>query len=170
MAPPGRETRPTSDRVREAVFNALVSLGVLDDARVLDLFAGTGAMGIEALSRGAGSATLVDNSRKAVSAIRANLATTGLVGQATVVQIDAASYLRSVTEPFDIVFVDPPYSFTDWADLLTGIARIAPGATVVIESDRSVEVDDRWSVIRERRYGSTLVTLAETPTGPRGPC
>src|SRR5438093_104252 len=88
QAPPGRDVRPTSDRVREAVFSSLASLDVIEGATVADLFAGSGAMGVEALSRGAASATFVDSSAAAVAAIRANLADTGLAGTATVVRAD----------------------------------------------------------------------------------
>src|SRR4051812_5284478 len=93
VAPSGTSTRPTSDRVREATFNALGSLGAVEDARVLDLFAGTGAMAIEALSRGAAHATFVDRDAAAVAAIHTNLETTHLVPLATVVRTDVMRYL-----------------------------------------------------------------------------
>jgi 16S rRNA (guanine966-N2)-methyltransferase len=158
-APPGRDVRPTGDRVREAVFNALGSLGAVDGARVLDLFAGTGALGIEALSRGAVSATFVERDRAAVATVRANLAALGLDGE--VVQADALQWLERDPPSFDpaafdLALLDPPYAFDGWDDLL---ARI-PAHLVVIESDRSIAPGEAWDVLREKRYGDTVVTIA----------
>ncbi len=120
-APEGESTRPTGDRVREAVFNSLHSLGAVEDATVLDLFAGSGALGIEALSRGAAHATFVDTDRRAIGAIEANLAATGLAERATVLRADADSVVaRAVAEGrrWDLALLDPPYAFDGWADLL----------------------------------------------------
>lgn len=156
--------------MREAVFNALGSLGVLEDARVLDLFAGTGAMGIEALSRGARRATFVEHARDVVPIIHTNLTVTDLEADADVVSCEASEFLASTAEHFDLVFVDPPYAFDAWPRLLVEIERVAPGGLVVIESDRAVEVPQTWSVVRERRYGSTLITITEIPTQPRERC
>ncbi|MDQ1424148.1 MAG: hypothetical protein QOD72_1646, partial [Acidimicrobiaceae bacterium] len=117
VAPEGRDTRPTGDRVRQAVFNALTSLDAVVDARVLDLYAGSGALGIEALSRGAAHATFVERSSVALAAIRANLDTTGLGGRATVVQADALSWLPA-RDAVDLALVDPPYAFAEWSSLL----------------------------------------------------
>ena len=155
VAPPGTDTRPTSDRVREATFNALESRGELDGAKVLDLFAGSGALGIEALSRGAAHATFVDHDRRALDAIQANLDATGLAARATVVPADAARYLEGSDATVDLVFLDPPYAFDGWRELL---AR-APGAVAVVESDRSVDPGDDWEVVREKRYGTTVVAI-----------
>lgn len=170
MAPPGSNTRPTGDRVREAVFNSLGSLGVVDEARVLDLFAGTGAMGIEALSRGAHHSTFVERSREVAMVIDQNLATTGLTDRASVIVSDVGAFLRSNHEAHDLVFADPPYVFGEWRELALQVERIAPGGHVVIESDRPPELPEHWSVIRERRYGSTLVVIAEIPTQPLERC
>jgi len=160
-APPGRGTRPTLDRVREAVLNALGSMGVVEGARVLDLFAGSGALGIEALSRGAAEATFVDDDRRAVGAVRANLATTGLAGAATVVRDDALGFLRRGAGPFDVAFCDPPYAFDGWTEL----GRLLDAGVVVVESDREVDLGGGWSVERTRRYGDTLVTMARRTRG-----
>jgi 16S rRNA (guanine966-N2)-methyltransferase len=160
VAPPGRETRPTSDRVREATFNALGSLGAVDGARVLDLFAGSGALGIEALSRGADHATFVERDRAALEAIRANLATTGLDGLATVVPADATAFIASQPEPYDLALLDPPYGFDGWAGLLTTL----PAELVVAESDRAVDPGDGWTVVRSRRYSTTLVGIFRRDT------
>jgi 16S rRNA (guanine966-N2)-methyltransferase len=157
-APEGTTTRPTGDRVREAVFNSLHSLGAIEEATVLDLYAGSGALGIEALSRGAARATFVDSDRRSIAAIEANLAATGLSQRAEVVRADADSVLaRAAAEGrrWDLALLDPPYSFDGWADLLTGV----PADLVVVESDRSIEPPPGWGVVRERRYGGTLVAV-----------
>ena len=154
QAPKGRTVRPTSDRTREAIFNVLESRGGVEGARVLDLFAGTGALGIEALSRGAASATFVERDRAAASVIRDNLASLGLDGRVAVA--DATAFVRREQGHYDIAFADPPYDFDAWADLLDALhARIA-----VLESDREVDVGDGWEVVRVKRYGGTVVTLA----------
>lgn len=153
VTPPGTDTRPTSDRVREAIFNALGSLDAVVGGRVLDLFAGSGALGIEALSRGAGSAVFVDSSAKAVEAIETNLATTGLDG--TVIRTDAHRYDDG---PFELALLDPPYATTDeeWRHLLSHL----DAAVVVVESDREVDLGARWELLRVKRYGSTVVLIA----------
>ena len=158
-APPGRLTRPTGDRVREATFNALESLGAIRGAEVLDLFAGSGALGIEALSRGATRATFVDDDPGALAVVRANLAATGLGGSARVVQADALHYLGRDVDHVDLALLDPPYRFDDeaWGRLLGAV----DAERAVIESDRTIEVGERWEVLRSKRYGATVVTLAQ---------
>ena len=153
VAPPGTDTRPTSDRVREAIFNALGSLEAVVAARVLDLFAGSGALGIEALSRGAASAVFVDLSQQAVDAVKANLAKTELDG--TVIRTDAHRYDDG---PFDLALLDPPYATTDeqWSALLQHL----DAAVVVVESDRAVDLGERWELLRSKQYGSTVVQIA----------
>ena len=154
VAPPGTATRPTSDRVREATFNALHSLGAVEHATVLDLFAGSGAMGIEALSRGAAHATFVDRDAKAIDAIRRNLDSTGLADRATVVRGDAAHHLVAV----DLAILDPPYATPDdeWHALLAALdADVA-----VLESGREVVPPPTWGIVRRRRYGSSVVAIA----------
>jgi 16S rRNA (guanine966-N2)-methyltransferase len=170
VAPEGRDTRPTLDRVREAVFNSLVSLGAVEGARVLDLFAGSGALGIEALSRGADHATFVELDRSARRAVAANLAATGLAQRADVVAADARAHLdRLVREggsTIDLVLLDPPYASDDalWEDLLDRVAAAAPAAVVVTESDRDVPVPAGWHALRTKRYGGTLVSVLMPPT------
>jgi 16S rRNA (guanine966-N2)-methyltransferase len=158
QAPPGVATRPTSDRVREATFNALGSLGAVEGATVLDLFAGSGALGIEALSRGASHATFVDSDARALAVIRANLDTTGLSDRATVVNGDAVRRLETAGS-VDLALLDPPYAFADeqWSGLLRALdARFA-----VIESDREVPIPPPWQVLRSKRYGGTVVLIAQ---------
>jgi 16S rRNA (guanine966-N2)-methyltransferase len=174
VAPAGRDTRPTLDRVREAVFNALASLDALDGARVLDLYAGSGALGIEALSRGAAHATFVDTDRAARRAVDENLATTGLADRAEVLGTDATTHLRRVAEQvaadgsggYDLVLLDPPYATADeaWGELLALVADAAPEAVVVVESDREVPLPEGWHALRSKRYGGTLVNVLMPPS------
>ena len=158
MAPSGRDTRPTSDRVRESIFNALHSLGAIDGATVLDLFAGSGALGVEALSRGAAHCTFVETAPDALAAIRDNVAVAGVADRATVVARSAEAYLASRPEPVDVALCDPPYAFADWPGLL---ARVRAGL-LVCESDRPVELGDGWDAARTRRYGGTVVTFGRS--------
>jgi 16S rRNA (guanine966-N2)-methyltransferase len=153
VAPAGTDTRPTSDRVREAVFNSLQSAGVIEGARIADLFAGSGAMGIEALSRGAHSCVFVERDRHAVAALRTNLETLGLGDRADVVVGDAVAYAPR-TGHVDLVIADPPYEFDAWADLLAGI----DADEVIAESDREIPAPDGWLAHRARRYGRTVIT------------
>lgn len=168
VAPPGRQTRPTTDRVREAVFNALWSRGVLDDAEVVDLFAGSGALGVEALSRGAAHATFVDTDAAARSAIKRNLETCGFSDRARVVAEPVERFLERSSRDgdgarLDLALCDPPYAFDRWDDLLAALPRPAP--LVVIESGGPVDAPKGWDTVREARYGSTWVGfLTERPT------
>jgi len=166
-APSGAATRPTSEKVREAVFNIL---GSVEGDRVLDLFAGSGALGIEALSRGASHATFVDAAKPALAAIRGNLRELGLEDRATVVPSDAvASAARHPPNaPWRLVFVDPPYR----SDLATRAVlalpgeSLAAGAVVVIEHDRhNAPPDALGSLLRtdQRRYGDTLISFFGVP-------
>ena len=159
VAPEGSSTRPTPDRVREATFNALGSLGAVQGATVLDLFAGSGALGIEALSRGAAHATFVDRDRAAIRAVEANLAACGLASQARIVTSAADRFLASATERWDLALLDPPHDVSrdDWLDLLDAL----PADLAVLESNRPVEPPFGWEVLRSKRYGSTHVVIAE---------
>jgi 16S rRNA (guanine966-N2)-methyltransferase len=162
IAPADGTTRPTTDKVREAVFNALTSLDAIVDARVADLYAGSGALGIEALSRGAAHCTFVERGRFALSAVEANLAALGLRDRARVVAGDA----RTVVPQLDaqLVFADPPYGFDDWTRLLAAM----PGDVrlVVAEAAAPVAAPDGWSEARVKRYGRTWVTFLEPATLP----
>lgn len=157
-APPGLDTRPTTDKVREAVFNALGSLDLVRDATVADLYAGSGALGIEALSRGAAHCTFVERDRQALRTLRANLATLGLDDRSTVKTGDALSVVAAID--VDVLIADPPYDFDRWADLLA--ATRAP--FVVAEAGHELarlDPGEAWEVIRSRRYGRTWVTFFE---------
>ena len=159
FAPKGTATRPTGDRVREAAFNLI---GPVDGAAVLDLFAGSGAMGLEALSRGAASAVFVESDRDACRAIERNLAKLGLTG-ATVVCRDAFQALASERRTFDLVLCDPPYGFDEHARLAGYLKRIlAPSGLVVLETDKRVEPELEGLTVRtSRTYGSARLTLLQ---------
>jgi 16S rRNA (guanine966-N2)-methyltransferase len=160
IAPKGRATRPTSDRVREALFSIL---GDVSDLRVLDLFAGSGALGIEALSRGAAQATLVDSAAPALAAIRRNLEVLGL--DAEVVRQPAERFLQGASRDarqYDLIFLDPPYrhASTLGRELTSALTPIlAPDARVVAESDRRSPLGLELSLLDERRYGDTLIQI-----------
>jgi 16S rRNA (guanine966-N2)-methyltransferase len=154
---PGREVRPTSDRVREAMFNSLESRGLVAGADVLDLYAGTGALGIEALSRGAARATFVDADRRSAQVVRANLARLGAESRATVLISDAAAFVQRTTATFDLALLDPPYDDDRWSPVLEAL----PAAVAVVESAAPVGPPADWVVLHHRRYGRTHVTLLE---------
>jgi 16S rRNA (guanine966-N2)-methyltransferase len=156
-APAGRSTRPTADRVREALFSIL---GPLDGERVLDLYAGSGALGIEALSRGAAEATFVDSDPRAVAAIRANLDAVGAVAHVHV--RDALAFLADDRGTYDLVFLDPPY---DSARRLAGPLSerlgvvLSKGARIVSESDKRNPLTLALPLADERVYGDTRIAI-----------
>jgi 16S rRNA (guanine966-N2)-methyltransferase len=163
VVPLGRDVRPTADRAREALFGTLGSLLDLDGAAVLDLYAGSGAVGLEALSRGAGRATLVESDARALAAIRANVAALGLADRAAVVpaKVERLVAAPPITDRYDLVFADPPYALAD-ADvdaLLDRLDRhgwLAEGAVVVIERASRGDGPAWPSSLRpekQRRYG-----------------
>lgn len=161
--PPGNDTRPTADRVRESLFSIL---GPLPGARVLDLFAGSGALGLEALSRGAATATFVERAPAALKAIRANLA--ALEATARVHDRDVVAFVRDASQaggPYDLVFLDPPYR--DAAGLgpaLDLTALLADGGRAVSESDRREPLTlPGLAVTDERRYGDTIIRIHTHP-------
>lgn len=159
VAPEGSATRPTTDRVREATFNSLDSHGAIEDAVVADLFAGSGALGIEALSRGAHSCTFVERDRDALRAVRANIEKLGLGDRSTVVASDVFAGVATLRE-IDLVLADPPYGFDAWDRLLGALEPIlARDALVVLESDRPFEPRTGWEEIRAKRYSRTWVTF-----------
>lgn len=166
VAPQGQATRPTAEKVRAAVANALQSGGALDAARVLDLYAGSGAVGLELASRGAERVVFVERSRPAQTAIRANIASFDNDGAAlTLVPGDAESFAGLPGDPFDVIVADPPYaqSADDLGVVLARLAasgRIAPGADLVVERaarDGAFPWPNGLVADRSRRYGDTLV-------------
>ena len=165
--PKGDLTRPTSDRVREAVFSGLDARGVLQGARVLDLFAGSGALGLEAASRGAAEVVLVDSSRGAAEVARRNVTKLGM--RATVVLSSVQRFLTGRTPvPQDVVFLDPPYGIgenivSEVLATLVAAGWLAPGGLVVLErSSRTVEPHWPEGLVRDgiRRYGETVIWTA----------
>jgi 16S rRNA (guanine966-N2)-methyltransferase len=165
-APRGARTRPTADRVRESLFSVL---GNLEGARVLDLFAGSGALGIEALSRGAAEATFVDSAPVALRALRENLAALEIGAEAAEVRrADARAFLRTARKSgrqYDLVFVDPPYRRA--AALASELERdlpavLSPGARVAVETGRQAPLDLALPLLDERRYGDTLIRIHGT--------
>lgn len=183
QAPEGRNVRPTTDKIRQAVFNILTSARwdtegqfTLEGAHVLDLFCGTGAMGLEALSRGAGSCTFVDKDKASLSFARENVQKLGVEGQANFI-------LKDVTKPgpkpmamklADLVFIDPPYRQGLAAPALAAAAEngwLAPSVIAVIESERE-DQDDGLSVLPfelldSRPYGGTAIRIARFKSGAR---
>ncbi|MEY2397719.1 MAG: rRNA (guanine966-N2)-methyltransferase [Actinomycetota bacterium] len=151
--------RPTTGRVREAIGNRLSSLGVLRDARVVDLFAGTGALGIEALSRGGAHSTFVENAPAALRTIEVNVETLGFAPQSTVVRGDAVSFVAGAPE-YDIAFIDPPYTWDAWDALLSSLRA----EYAVCEARNAVAVPAGWELLRSDRYGTTVVTLIRAST------
>lgn len=171
----GQAVRPTSSRVRESFFN---QLGDLEGANVLDLYAGTGALGIEALSRGAGRVAFVERSRDALVLLRSNLDALGIGSQTEAVRILPRSVIPEIGRlgragrRFDLVLMDPPYGAADLGGALRALAEsgvLSPGAQVVVETSRRhpVEVAEGLVVVGERRYGDTVIVRLR-PAGRRG--
>jgi len=161
-APLPRSVRPTSDRVRESIFDILGSRGGVEGLRVVDLFCGSGAIGVEALSRGAAEVTFVDIDPASLTAVRANLDAVGLGTEpVTLVRAALPGWLMTPTAPtFDLALCDPPYAYDEWPALLGALRA----EVVVVESGAPVLPDgwpEGYMVTKERRYGGTLVTVAE---------
>jgi 16S rRNA (guanine966-N2)-methyltransferase len=173
VVPTGSGTRPTSELVREAVFNSLEARGLVVGAAVADLFAGSGALGIEALSRGADAVVFVESSRRAARAIQENVTALGLAGRALLRPVTVERWLverceraadAGPPERLDLALVDPPYSWDGWETLLEGLAASGVGL-VVAESDRPVGAPG-WDVVGLKRHGGTVVSQLR----PRGAC
>ncbi len=145
-APVAAGVRPTTDRVREAVFDILYSLGGVDGLLVADLFAGSGAMGIEALSRGAASVTFVDRDPAALAAVRANV----------------DGWVATTASRYDLVLCDPPYEYDGWNAL---VGRL-PADLAVLESAAAITPPPGWRVLKSKRYGGTIVTVARPELVP----
>jgi 16S rRNA (guanine966-N2)-methyltransferase len=167
--------RPTSDRVREAIFNLLINGGYgnpVAGARVLDLFAGTGAMGLEALSRGAAEVVFVDDGAKAVALLRANVAKMRVEDESRILRQDARHLPANPGAPFTLVFLDPPYGKSLGEAALSAAIEsgwLAPGAMVVWEESIAPIVPAGMTQHDQRRYGDTIVTLltvSDQGTGP----
>jgi 16S rRNA (guanine966-N2)-methyltransferase len=165
-SPGGEGTRPTSDRVREAVFNALTSRTTVVGARVADLFAGSGALGIEALSRGAAHCWFVEDDRAALAAIEENVAGLGFGEGSTVLRGRVEAATGRLPDDLDLVLADPPYSYERWVGLLASLApHLAPGGLVVAESDRTIDLPPGWGILWERTYGGTVIVFTAPAAG-----
>jgi 16S rRNA (guanine966-N2)-methyltransferase len=177
--PDGRDTRPTSDRAREGLFSSIVSmLGSLAGARVLDLYAGSGAVGLEALSRGAGHVLLVEQGARAARVIRENIEAIGLPGAVLAADRVERVLARGPEDGrYDVVFADPPYALADTAvsqvlSLLADQGWLAPGALVIVErATRSGPVNwpDGFVPDRARRYGEATFWYGLGPKTPGSP-
>ena len=175
FVPRGQNIRPTADMVREAVFNIIGP--ELDGIRVLDLFAGTGALGLEAMSRGAREAVFVDNHKNSLAALKQNIEILGLTGSCRVHKIDldkSLGRLRKETEPFELIFIDPPYAgnlIEKILDRLSGSRLAAPGSLAVAEHDSKqdlTESRERWKLSRRRRYGQTMISFYQYAASENG--
>lgn len=170
---PAAHLRPTSDRVREAIFNLLINgkLGggtgnPVTGARVLDLFAGTGALGLEALSRGAAEVTFVDDGAKALALLRANIAKLRVEGETRILRQDARRLPPNAGAPYTLVFLDPPYGKALGEAALTVAAHggwLAPNAMIVWEESVAPSAPVGFTQVDQRRYGDTVVTLLRAP-------
>ena len=163
-SPDGMNTRPTTDRVKESVFNLLQFC--IPCNSVLDLFAGSGALGIEALSRYCAHAVFVDHNKQSVTLIQDNLASARFQGNATVVCNDSLAFLRGCTESFDLIFLDPPYNANLLKPVLDEIADrslLSEDGVIVIESEENGESFEHpfFSVRRSAKYGKTVITLLQ---------
>ncbi len=169
LAPLGKgdaaaQLRPTSDRVRESLFSVLTGLGVIEDAEVLDLFAGTGALGLEALSRGAASAHFVESGRTALGLLDQNIRLTGMEGRTTVLRRDVRRLGPVTGAPATLIFMDPPYGRgLGEAALTAAIAGgwLAPGALIVWEESAAITPPQGCTLRDQRRYGDTQISLLE---------
>ena len=157
----GDDVRPTIDRVKEAVFSVIQF--EIEGARVLDLFAGSGQLGIESLSRGARNSTFVDMSKNSMAVVKANLNHTHLIDDARLVQTDALSFLNLGADVFDIVFVDPPYA-SDLVEKCLKLLpkRVADNGIVICETPKDAELPEREDDLvlqRQYRYGRTMISV-----------
>jgi len=167
VCPPGLTTRPTADRTKESIFNILS--GRFQGKRVLDLFAGTGALGIEALSRGAAFAVFIDQGRASMDTIQRNIRALGLEAHCRTVRWNIRKNLNCLrsTQPFDLVFMDPPYATDSVTPVLTSLAAcgaLCPGGRIVIEHndrERIVLPTNRLELTDQRRFGKTLVSFVD---------
>jgi 16S rRNA (guanine966-N2)-methyltransferase len=133
----------------------LYSLNVVEDANVLDLYAGCGALGIEALSRGALHATFVEQDRRAVQSIETNLATLAMSSRATVIRADVMGWIASTQTEFDLALIDPPYALDTWPEILSNVNA----SMIVAESNGHIEETKGWDVVRDKEYGTTVITV-----------
>ena len=155
LRPDSDEIRPTKDRVKEAIFNSLHSYDSVVNRTFLDLFSGTGSLGIEALSRGAISVDFVDKHQQAVDCISSNLEKFNLGNLAQVTRTDAFSHLQKGNY-YDVALLDPPYTFDRWHEVLP----LVNARTMVIESTEVIELEKSWKILKSQKYGQTCLLIA----------
>lgn len=167
---PEKNIRPAKDSVRQAIFSMLY--GLVDGAKALDLFAGSGAYGLEALSRGARSVTFVDADKKCVAAIETNLNTMSFGSRGVAIKEDAQKYAHRTETTFDLIFLDPPYSSGAQVHLLKSLAKIlAPQGVIIFDHAKETKIPkevDGLSLLRRRTYGATTVSFFYQSSKP--PC
>jgi len=160
-APEGMDVRPTTDKVKEAIFSAIQF--EIEGAYVLDLFAGSGQMGIEALSRGAEKTVFVDNSQKAIRCINNNLRTVNLEKYADVINLDSYDYIRHINRNFDIIILDPPYRYNHINNILPfAVQKLRNGGCIICEYETGAEIDiipDGIKLRKSYRYGKISVSI-----------
>lgn len=161
--PSGLVTRPTLDRVKEAIFSML--LPYISGASVLDLFAGSGSLGIEALSRGAEKACFIDNNEQAIKCIRENIASAKFTDISTVLKTNAETFLKNTNEQFDLIFLDPPYfkdEYTKTLKMISDFNVLSDDGIIVIEWDYDTGFTnklEKFSIIKDKKYGRVGVTV-----------
>lgn len=168
IAPEGRSTRPTADRTRETLFSMLTSrIGSMGELWVADLYAGSGALGIEALSRGAAKAVFIESDRGAISVIRANLDALGLAHMAEVRQVSAAALPPLSSRPFDLILADPPYQPGSGTAAIAAVEQagwLAPGGWMAVETDAKEQSDPgSFTLEAERKVGRARLALVRRP-------
>ncbi|MBN1114751.1 MAG: 16S rRNA (guanine(966)-N(2))-methyltransferase RsmD [Oligoflexia bacterium] len=163
LCPSGRTVRPTSSKSREGIFSVLFSLSFdIAEARVLDLFAGSGIMSFEAISRGASNSVLVDNSPASLSVIAENAQKLGIKDKVGIVRQDVSRYIGNIQESdFDIIFMDPPYAFNDYYGLIRETERgLKPGTMLVIESGSEIDIKQlQTEIVKKKKWGDSFFTF-----------
>ena len=155
VVPSGDHVRPTKDRVKEAIFNSLHSYGLVENRSFLDLFSGTGSLGIEALSRGAKSVVFVDHHAEAIDCIILIVEKLNYGSTSKILKTDALSFLER-DDYFDVALLDPPYKYEHWGTLLKRVNA----HSIVIESSEQVTLESDWEIIKSQKYGQTNLLIA----------
>lgn len=161
-SPTTDETRPTSDRTKEGMFNVIAARRYFDDLEVLDLFGGSGNLGFEAISRGAAHATFVDASRASIKIIEENAAHLGVTEQVRVICSQVDSFLSRFARPFDLVFADPPYDYPEMEKLIEVVLTtgwLAEGGWFLLEHDKRHNFSEHPGCVFSKPYGRTIVTI-----------
>lgn len=166
--PPGKDVRPTSDRTRESLFNILGGRVDLEGLRAADLYAGSGSLGLEAISRGASHVTFVEQNVRAFRTIQENAQTLGVTERCRFVRDNVLRFVRNTeAHSFDLAFADPPYASEDLGEFPQAALRlIKPGGFLILEHDRSRDFEGADTLILQRRYGDTVITFFQAPHAP----